>query len=107
VAFSRIAENRIQEAIASGEFENLPGAGEPLDFEQYFSTPGEVRVGHSILKAANCVPTEVELLNEISRSEQALRQTRDPAEKRSLQQRLANRRLALAIALERRARRRR
>jgi hypothetical protein len=134
--FSRIAENRIQEAIASGEFENLPGAGEPLDvnpgnhltdvvgeqsirgrrsvttssqvisdLEEYFSTPGDVRIAFSILKTANCVPAEVELLNEISRLEQADRQTTDPAARRSLRQTLANRRLELAIALERKARR--
>jgi DnaJ homologue, subfamily C, member 28, conserved domain len=103
--FSRIAENRIREAMASGEFENLPGAGEPLNFEEYFSTPGDVRMAYSILKAANCVPAEVELLNEISRLEQADRQTTDPAAKRSLQQTLANRRMELAIALERKARR--
>jgi hypothetical protein len=91
--------------MASGEFENLPGAGEPLDLEEYFGTPGDVRIGYSILKAANCVPTEVELLNEISRLEQANRQTTDPAAKRSLQQTLANRRLELAVALERGTRR--
>ena len=106
MAFSRLAENRIQEALASGEFENLPGAGKPLDFEQYFSTPGDLRIGYSILKAANCVPAEVELMNEITRVEEAIRQTRDHTAKRSLQQTLANRRLALAIVLERRARRR-
>jgi hypothetical protein len=107
MAFSRIAENRIQEAIASGEFENLPGSGEPLNLEEYFSTPGDVRIAYSILKTANCVPAEVELLNAISRLEQADRQTTDPAAKRSLHQTLANRRMELAVALERRARRRR
>jgi hypothetical protein len=107
VPFSRVAENRIQEAIASGEFENLPGAGEPLDLEEYFCTPGDVRIAYSILKTANCVPAEVELLNEISRLEQDDRQTTDSVAKRSLQQALANRRLELAVALERRARRRR
>jgi Domain of unknown function (DUF1992) len=106
VPFSRVAENRIQEAIASGEFENLPGAGEALSLEEYFSTPGDVRIAYSILKTANCVPAEVELLNEISRLEQDNRQTTDSAAKRSLQQTLANRRLELAVALERRARRR-
>jgi DnaJ homologue, subfamily C, member 28, conserved domain len=105
--FSRIAENRIREAMASGEFENLAGAGEPLDLEEYFGTPGDLRIGYSILKAANCVPVEVELLNEVSRLEHSYRQTTDAAAKRSLRQTLANRRVELAIALERGARRRR
>ena len=34
--FSRIAERRIKEAMSRGEFENLPGAGKPLDLEDYF-----------------------------------------------------------------------
>jgi hypothetical protein len=105
VPFSRIAENRIQEAMASGEFEKLPGAGKPLNLEEYFSTPGDVRVAYSILKTANCIPAEVELLNEISRLEQAERETADTAAKRLLRQTLANRRLELAIALERKVRR--
>jgi hypothetical protein len=103
--FRWIAERRIQEAMASGEFENLPGAGAPLDLDEYFSAPGDVRMAHSILKSGNCVPAEVELLNEISRLEQADRQTTDAAAKRSLRQTLANRRMELAVALERRARR--
>jgi len=36
MAFSRIAENRIKEAMAQGQFENLPGAGQPLNLEEYF-----------------------------------------------------------------------
>lgn len=45
--FSRIAENRIREAMAQGEFENLPGAGQPLNLEEYFSTPEAVRMAYS------------------------------------------------------------
>ena len=105
VPFSRIAESRIQEAIASGEFDNLPGAGAPLDLDEYLSTPGDVRMAYSILKTGHCVPAEVELLNEISRLEQADRQTTDAAAKSSLRRTLANRRMELAVVFERRARR--
>ena len=105
VPFSRIAESRIQEAIASGEFENLPGTGAPLDLDGYFSAPGDVRMAYSILKSGNCVPAEVELLNDIARLEQADQQTTDDAAKRTLRHTLANRRMELAVAFERRARR--
>ena len=71
--FSHIAEKRIREAIAQGQFENLPGTGQPLDLEAYFSTPEEVRMAYSILKNAKCAPAEVELLNEVSRLERAVR----------------------------------
>jgi hypothetical protein len=105
VPFSRIAEQRIREAIAKGEFDNLPGAGRPLDFEDYFSTPEDLRMAYSILKNANCAPAEVELLNEVSRLERDIAETADAATKQSLQRRLADRRTQLAVVLEHRSRR--
>jgi Domain of unknown function (DUF1992) len=67
VPFNRIAEARIREAIEQGVFENLPGAGKPLNLEEYFNTPEDLRMAFSILKNANCAPPEVELLKEVSR----------------------------------------
>lgn len=103
--FSHIAEKRIKEAIEQGQFENLPGAGQPLNLEEYFSTPEEVRMAYSILKNANCVPAEVELLSEVSRLERAIEQTADVTARESLQRELTNRRTELAIVFERRSRR--
>jgi len=100
--FSRLAERRIRDAIAQGEFENLPGSGKPLNLEEYFSTPEDLRMAFSILKNANCAPAEVELLKEISRLAQAVAETSDPAARQELQRTLAHRQTELAIALERR-----
>ena len=100
--FSRIAESRIREAMAQGEFDNLPGAGKPLDLEEYFSTPEDLRMAFSILKNANCAPAEVELLNEVSRLERAIADTSDAASKQELQRALVQRQTELAIAFERR-----
>ena len=105
--FSHIAEKRIREAIAQGQFENLPGTGQPLDLEAYFSTPEEVRMAYSILKNAKCAPAEVELLNEVSRLERAVAQTADLTARESLQRELTNRRTQLAIVFEQRSRRER
>ena len=103
--FSRIAENRIREAIAQGQFENLPGAGQPLNFEEYFSTPEDLRMAYSILRSANCVPAEVELWNEVSRLERAIAETADPTARRSLQRALTDRQTQLAVVLEHTSRR--
>jgi Domain of unknown function (DUF1992) len=103
--FSHVAERRIREAIAQGHFENLPGAGQRLNLEEYFSAPEEVRMAHSILKSANCVPAEVELLNEVSRLEQAVAQTADLSARESLRRELTNRRTELAIVFEYKSRR--
>jgi len=101
--FSRIAENRIREAMEQGEFDNLPGAGQPLSLEEYFSTPEDVRMAYSILKSANCRPLEVEMLKEIARLERAIAAA-DDAARGPLQRELAHRRTELAILLERQQR---
>jgi DnaJ-like protein len=101
--FSRVAETRIREAIEQGDFDNLPGAGKPLNLEEYFSSPEELRMAFAILKNANCAPAEVELLKEVSRLQQALAETSDPAAKREFQRTLADRQTELAIAFERRS----
>jgi hypothetical protein len=104
MSFSRIAENRIREAMEQGEFDNLPGAGEPLSLEEYFATPEDVRMAYSVLKNANCRPLEVELLNEIARLEQALAAATDDSTRAARQRSLTHRRTELAILLERRPR---
>jgi hypothetical protein len=105
VPFSRLAENKIREALKEGVFDDLPGAGKPIDLEEYFRTPVELRLAYSILKSANCVPTEVELLNEVSRLERAVEQATDEGEKRTLKRALVERQTELAITLERASRR--
>jgi len=104
MAFNRVAENRIREALAEGKFDNLPGAGERIDLEEYFSAPEDLRMAYSILKSANCAPAEVELLNEIARVKDALARAEDEASRQSLRQTLANRQTELAVLLERRTR---
>jgi DnaJ-like protein len=99
--FSRVAERCIKEAMSRGEFENLPGAGKPLDLEDYFNTPEDLRMAFSILKNANCAPAEVEVLNEVARLERAVAETADDSERSELRRTLANRRTELALMLER------
>jgi hypothetical protein len=100
MGWERIAENRIREAIQRGEFDNLPGAGKPIDLEGYFQLPEHLRVPFSILKSANCVPAEVELLNEIATLERQLAAA-DEAAQPPIRRALADRRTHLAVILER------
>lgn len=104
MAFNRVAENRIREALAEGKFDNLPGAGGRIDLEEYFSAPEDLRMAYSILKSAHCAPAEVELLNEIARVRDALSGAEDEATRQSLRQMLANRQTELAVLFERRTR---
>ena len=65
LAFEAIAEQRIREALARGEFEHLPGVGQPLDLEEDPLVPEDLRMAYRILKNAGYVPPEVHTLNEI------------------------------------------
>ena len=100
MAWERIAENRIREAMQQGEFENLPGAGKPIDLDGYFKLPEHLRVAFSILKSANCVPAEVEMLNEIAALEQRLSAAAEE-DRPELRRVLAGRCAELAMLLER------
>ena len=107
MAFNRVVENRIREAIAEGKFDNLPRAGQRLDLEEYFSAPEDLRMAYSILKNAYCLPAEVELLNEVSRLERAIAETADATARQSLQRALTDRQTQLAVTLEHTSRRQR
>jgi Domain of unknown function (DUF1992) len=63
--FALIAEQKIREAMARGEFANLPGAGRPLPPEELTAVPDELRMAYKVLKNAGCLPPEVELAKEI------------------------------------------
>jgi hypothetical protein len=67
--FDLIAEEKIAEAIARGEFDNLPGAGRPLNLDDDALIPEELRLAYRILKNAGYVPPELETLNEIAQLE--------------------------------------
>ena len=79
--FEKIVEERIRQAQVKGEFENLPGAGQPLALEQDQAVPEDLRMAHKILKNAGCLPPEVEVKKEIRQTEDLLAGMIDTAEK--------------------------
>ena len=69
----RLAEQRIQEAELRGEFNDLPGAGQPLQLEEDNPfIPSELRTAYRVLKNAGYLPEEVCLLRDIREVEQLL-----------------------------------
>ena len=44
MSFDRMVEAMIKEAMERGEFDNLPGKGQPIDLTEYFEMPEEVRL---------------------------------------------------------------
>ncbi|MBC2727123.1 DUF1992 domain-containing protein [Desulfosporosinus sp.] len=63
--FERIVEDRIQEAMRNGEFENLPSQGKPINLDYWASLPEGIRAGYILLRNAGFVPEEVQLLKDI------------------------------------------
>jgi hypothetical protein len=63
--WDKIVEERIQESIRNGEFDNLPGQGKPINLDFWASRPEEIRAGYMLLHNQGVVPEEVYLLNEI------------------------------------------
>lgn len=53
-------ERHISDAQRKGEFDNLPGSGEPLVLEDYSHIAPELRAGYRLLKNAGCLPPELE-----------------------------------------------
>jgi len=63
--FERLAEKRIQEAIRQGQFENLPGRGKPIIFEDDSMVPQDLRMAYKMLKNAGFIPPELQTEKEI------------------------------------------
>ena len=103
-AWRLIAENRIEEAFASGEFNDPPGKGQPLNLTEYFNTPAEDRMAFSILKNAGVVPVEVALLREVEELEKKADGCTEPRDLNHLNELIQNKRAKLSVALERRSR---
>ncbi len=61
----RLAEQRIDEAVARGELDHLPGAGEPLVLADDALVPATMRMAMRVLKNAGCVPEEVSLRRQL------------------------------------------
>ena len=61
-----IAERRIEESMARGDFDDLPGRGRPLELEDDSHVPPELRMAYKVLRNAGCVPPELAERTEIS-----------------------------------------
>jgi len=77
----QIAEQHIAQAIERGEFDDLPGAGEPVALDDDRWVPEELRAGYRLLKNAGFVPPEVESLREIRDLEALLTRVTDPVQR--------------------------
>ena len=64
--FDLLAEQRIADALRNGAFDDLPGAGKPLSFDDDPLLTPEQRMANHILRNAGIAPTEIGLRKEIA-----------------------------------------
>jgi hypothetical protein len=65
----QLVEERIRQAQREGAFDDLPGAGRPLQLDDDALVPEELRMVCRVLKNAGYVPPEVEHLRELRQLE--------------------------------------
>lgn len=54
--FDKIVDEAIRDAMAAGNFRNLPGEGKPLKLEDDTLTPDHLRMAHKILRDNDLAP---------------------------------------------------
>lgn len=95
-----LAEQKIEEAMRDGAFDDLPGQGKPLDLDDDRLVPEDARVAYRILKNAGFVPPELEQRKEIADLRRLMATVMDDGERERATVRLA----MLEAALEARGR---
>lgn len=82
--FDALVEKHVQEAQAQGVFDNLPGAGAPLNLDDDALVPEELRAAYRILKNSGYVPPEVEALRDLREIENMIERAQDDTERSAL-----------------------
>lgn len=101
-----LAEERLKDAIEKGEFDDLPGKGEPLRLEDLSRIPEELRSSYLMLKNAGVLPEELVLRKELVSLQRMLVACRDDEQRsEELRAQLNDVELRFLILLEHRLQR--
>lgn len=98
----RIAERKLAEAVARGEFDDFPGRGEPLELEDLSHVPEELRAGYVLLQGHGFLPEELELKRNVLQLDDLLRACHDANERTLSQARRDAHAVRLALLFEKR-----
>lgn len=107
MSLEKFVEEQIKNAIEAGQFDNLEGAGKPLNLDDYFATPEDLRMGYSVLKSSKFVPEEIDRLKELGELKENIKTCSNEAEKQKLIKILNEKQLAFDLLMERNRIRRR
>lgn len=101
MVFERLVEEEIKKAIGEGKFSGLKGEGKPVNLDEYFAAPEDLRVGYALLKNHKLVPLEIELMIEIGELKEKLRLCKDEKESKILNKLLNEKSITLSLIIER------
>lgn len=99
--FEKLVEQKIREAMAEGEFDDLEGSGRPINLAEYFATPAELRAGYAVLKNAGVVPEEMQIMKEVNALKKQIESCQDEEELSRLKKRMTERMLHYSLLMER------
>ena len=103
--FPILTEQRIQQALEDGAFDNLPGAGKPLPQDDIGGPNDPVMLfGYRIMAEAGAVPEELRLRRELQEARAAWRESDDEAERARLMTKISELGMRHAMAVEQRRR---
>jgi hypothetical protein len=100
--FHALVDEQVRRAMEAGLFDNLPGAGKPLELEDLSAVPADLRASYILLKNAGVLPEELALKQELLRIEDLLAACESEGEREALRARRNSGALKLAFLLERR-----
>jgi hypothetical protein len=101
MSLDRVVEEIIRDAMARGEFDDLPGQGKPLDLDAYFAAPEDLRLAYSMLKNAGYLPQEAELLRQMGQLRAQLDACGDEMERSRITREIDDRLLRFSLLNER------
>lgn len=85
-----LADIKIKQAMADGEFDNLPGKGRPIDLTNYYDLPEHLRTAYQMLKNSGFVPEEVRLKKEMEILKEKIQNCESNHERQRLMKQLAD-----------------
>jgi hypothetical protein len=77
MSLDRLIESRIQDAVAAGAFDRLPGAGKPFRFDAAEAIAGDNWMGFKVLSNGGMLPPWLLLAREIEDDAQRLQRLAD------------------------------
>lgn len=98
----RIAERKLEEAVARGLLDDYPGKGEPLELEDLSHLGDDIRASYVLLKGHGFVSEELELHKELVRIDTLLAACTEDGARERLRSSRTSAAVRLSLLLERR-----